>query len=207
MSQADSSTEAASADGAGGQEEQEGQWLLQARDDAAGKAAGLACAAGASGASSARTDDDPFTQAVDWWSLTPQERLEELGELRIFVARLMVAYELDSTFIPPCWEKHEGYIRFLDALHRSYLDATHPAQTGEALMGWHHNYQFVREVLTALSKQLPCTSATHHPFQAPAWATSVVNEGKEGEEWQARQEEAMGAYRDQAVAAAVVSGV
>ena len=100
MSQDDSSTEADSADsadGAGGQDEQVGQWLLQALDDAAGKAAGLAGAAGTSGTSSARTADDPFTQAVDWWSLTPQERLEELGELRIFVARLMVAYELDST--------------------------------------------------------------------------------------------------------------
>lgn len=202
MSQDDSSTETASADsadGAGGQDEQVGQWLLQALDDAAGKAAGAA--------GGARTADDPFTQAVDWWSLSAEERLTELGELRIFVARLMVAYELDSTFIPPCWEKHEGYIRFLDALHRSYLDATHPAQTGEALMGWHHNYQFVRDELAACSKQLSCTSLTHHPFQAPAWATAIVNDGKDGHEWQARQEEVMVAYRGQAVAAAVESGV
>ena len=44
MSQDNSSTEptgADSADGTGGQDEQEGQWLLQALDDAAGKAAGL----------------------------------------------------------------------------------------------------------------------------------------------------------------------
>lgn len=188
MSQ-DSSTEVPSSAG------EDGQWLLKALDDATGTAAG-----------GGRTADDPFTQAVDWWSLSAEERLKELGELRIFVAKLVVAYELDSTFIPPCWEKHEGYVRFLDALHRSYLDATHPAQTGEALMGWHHNYQFVREALEACSKQLPCTSATHHPFQAPAWATAIVNEGKEGKEWQARQEEAMGAYRDQVVEAAVASG-
>lgn len=199
MSQDESSTEASGAEGAGGQDEQVGQWLLQALDEAAGKAAGTA--------GGARTADDPFTQAVDWWSLSAEERVAELGELRIFVARLMVAYELDSTFIPPCWEKHEGYIRFLDALHRSYLDATHPAQTGEALMGWHHNYQFVREALAACSKQLSCTSLTHHPFQAPAWATAIVNDGKDGHEWQARQEEVMVAYRGQAVAAAVESGV
>ena len=195
MSQDESSTEASGAEGAGGQDEQVGQWLLQALDEAAGKAAGTA--------GGARTADDPFTQAVDWWSLSAEERLTELGELRIFVARLMVAYELDSTFIPPCWEKHEGYIRFLDALHRSYLDATHPAQTGEALMGWHHNYQFVREALAACSKQLSCTSLTHHPFQA----TAIGNDGKDGHEWQARQEEVMVAYRGQAVAAAVESGV
>lgn len=193
MSQ-DSSTETPSSAG------EDEQWLLKALDGAVGKAVGAAAGGG-------RTADDPFTQAVDWWSLSAEERLKELGDLRIFVAKLVVAYELDSTFIPPCWEKHEGYVRFLDALHRSYLDATHPAQTGEALMGWHHNYQFVRDELTARSKQLPCTSVTHHPVQAPAWATAVVNEGKEGEEWQARQEEAMGAYRDQVVEAAVASGV
>ena len=44
-------------------------------------------------------------------------------------------------------------------------------------------------------------------FQAPAWATAIVNDGKDGHEWQARQEEAMVAYRGQAVAAAVESGV
>lgn len=180
--------------------DEDGQWLLKALDDAMGKAADAA-------AGGSRTADDPFTQAIDWWSLSAEERLKELGELRIFVAKLVVAYELDSTVIPPCWEKHEGYIRFLDALHRSYLDATHPAQTGEALMGWQHNYRFVCDELTTRSKQLPCTSAKHHPFQAPAWATAIVNDGKDGHEWQARQEEAMGAYRDQAVAAAVASGV
>ena len=164
--------------------------LLQAADNAAGRKA-----------------DDPFTSAVDWWTMTAEERLNELGELRIFVARLVVAYELDSTFIPPCWEKHEGYIRFLDALHRSYRDATHPAQTGEALMGWHHNYQFVRDELMMRSKQLTCSTIMHHPFRAPAWAAEIVDEGEDSLEWRRRQEEAMGAYRDQAVAAAVAAGV
>ena len=90
MSQ-DSSTETPSSAG------EDEQWLLKALDDAVGKAVGAAAGGG-------RTADDPFTQAVDWWSLSTEERLKELGDLRIFVAKLVVAYELDSTFIPPCWE-------------------------------------------------------------------------------------------------------
>lgn len=74
-------------------------------------------------------------------------------------------------------------------------------------MGWHHNYQFVRDELMMRSKQLSCSTIMHHPFRAPAWAAEIVDEGEDSLEWRRRQEEAMGAYREQAVAAAVAAGV
>ena len=92
-------------------------------------------------------DDVPFAPTIDWWSLTGAERLEELGNLRTFVARLVVDYNLDAGTVPQCWEQHEWAIRILDALYRSYLIATHPTQIGEALVGWHHNLVFACELL------------------------------------------------------------
>lgn len=146
----------------------------------------------------------PFAETIDWTTLSPEERLEELGDLRGFVARLVSDYELDGGSVPPCWEKHEWAIRVLDALYRSYLIATHPVQSGEALIGWHHNFVFARDLLReGFSGQ--CTASGHVPARTQAWALDIVAGGKDSKEWQARQVEAVAAYRAQAGAAAVAA--
>lgn len=152
----------------------------------------------------ANGDDTPFAPTIDWWTLNPEERIEELGDLRGFVAKLVMAYELDAGVIPPCWEQHEWAIHILDALHRSYSIATHPTQVGEALFGWHHNFiaarDFLREGFTG-----SCTASEHVPARPQAWAADIVTEGKDSQEWVKRQEEAMAAYRTEAGAAAVAA--
>ena len=152
----------------------------------------------------ANGDDVPFAPTIDWWSLSAEERLKELGELRIFVARLVVAYELDAGTIPPCWEQHEWAIRVLDALRRSYLIATHPTQSGEALVGWHHNYVLARDLLREIFTG-SCTASDHVPAHSQAWAAAIVAGGKDNQEWIRRHKEAMAAYRTEAEAAAVAA--
>lgn len=152
----------------------------------------------------ANGEDAPFAPTIDWWTLPDDERLEELGELRIFVARLVTDYELDAGVIPPCWEKHEWAIRVLDALHRSYLIATHPTQVGEALIGWHNNYVFARDLLREAFTG-SCTASGHVPARTQAWAADIVAGGKDSLEWSRRHEEAMAAYRTEAEAAAVAA--
>ena len=152
----------------------------------------------------ANGDDIPFAPTIDWWALTPQERLDELGPLRVFVARLVVDYELGAGVIPPCWEKHEWVVRVLDALHRSYLIATHPVQPGEALIGWHHNFVFVRDLLREAFTG-SCTASGHVPARSQSWAADIVAGGKDSQEWIRRQGEAMAAYRTEAEAAAVAA--
>ena len=146
-------------------------------------------------------DEVPFAPTIDWWALTPQERLEELGNLRAFVARLVVTYELDASTVPQCWEQHEWAIRILDALYRSYLIATHPTQIGEALVGWHHNLVFACELLRE-GFTGSCTASEHVPARPQPWAANIVAGGKDSQEWNRRQEEAMVAYRTGAGAAA-----
>ncbi|CED91282.1 hypothetical protein [Actinomyces succiniciruminis] len=142
--------------------------------------------------------DVPFAPTVDWWAMTPDERLETLGELRIWVAKLIVAYGHRSVgSIPRCWEQHEGAVRLLDALHRSYLIATHPAQVGEALIGWHHNLTYVREELRTLFGGCACTDTHHAPLTPPSWATDMAEAGKDSDTWQACQDRALAAYRQQ----------
>ncbi|OMG10484.1 hypothetical protein [Actinomyces naeslundii] len=152
----------------------------------------------------ANGDDIPFAPTIDWWALTPQERLEELGQLRVFVARLVVDYELESGVIPPCWERHEWVIRVLDALYRSYLIATHPVQPGEALIGWHHNFVFVRDLLREAFTG-SCTASGHVPARSQSWAADIVAGDKDSLEWIRRHREAMAAYRTEAEAAAVAA--
>lgn len=150
----------------------------------------------------ANGDDVPFAPTIDWWNLPGDERLEQLGELRIFVARLVTDYELGAGTIPPCWEKHEWVIRVLDALYRSYLIATHPTQSGEALVGWHHNYVFACGLLREAFAG-SCTASEHVPARTQVWATDIVAGGKDSREWIRRHEEAMAVYRTEAGAAAV----
>lgn len=149
-------------------------------------------------------DEVPFAPTIDWWALTPQERLEELGNLRAFVARLVVTYELDASTVPQCWEQHEWAIRILDALYRSYLIATHPTQIGEALVGWHHNLVFACELLRE-GFTGSCTASEHVPARPQPWAANIVAGGKDSQEWNRRQEEAMIAYRTEAGAAAAAA--
>ena len=149
-------------------------------------------------------DEVPFAPTIDWWALTPQERLEELGNLRAFVARLVVTYELDAGTVPRCWEQHEWAVRILDALYRSYLIATHPTQIGEALVGWHHNLVFACELLRE-GFTGSCTASEHVPARPQPWAADIVTEGKDSQEWSRRQEEAMAAYRTEAGAAVVAA--
>lgn len=149
-------------------------------------------------------DDVPFAPTIDWWSLTGAERLEELGNLRTFVARLVVDYNLDAGTVPQCWEQHEWAIRILDALYRSYLIATHPTQIGEALVGWHHNLVFACELLREMFTG-SCTASEHVPARPQAWAADIVAGGKDSQEWSRRHKEAMAAYRTEAGAAAVAA--
>ncbi|WP_052375320.1 hypothetical protein [Actinomyces israelii] len=136
--------------------------------------------------------DTPFAPTVDWWAMRDAERVKTLEELRVFVARLVVVYRLD---VPPCWERHEGAVRLLDALHRSYLIAVHPTQVGEALIGWHQNYAFIREELHAYFAGQACSPTTHVRPRPPAWAADINEGGRSSETWRAGQEEAVAAYR------------
>ena len=154
--------------------------------------------------SEANGDDIPFAPTIDWWNLTGAERLEELGNLRMFVARLVVDYNLDAGTIPPCWEQHEWAIRILDSLFRSYLIATHPTQIGEALVGWHHNLVFSCELLRELFTG-SCTASEHVPARPQRWAADIISGSKDSPEWSRRHKEAMAAYRTAAGAAAVAA--
>ncbi len=154
--------------------------------------------------SEANRDDIPFAPTIDWWNLTGAERLEELGNLRMFVARLVVDYNLDAGTIPPCWEQHEWAIRILDSLFRSYLIATHPTQIGEALVGWHHNLVFSCELLRELFTG-SCTASEHVPARPQRWAADIISGSKDSPEWSRRHKEAMAAYRTAAGAAAVAA--
>lgn len=145
----------------------------------------------------------PFAPSVDWWEMDPADRVDTLGELRIFVARLVTAYGHQMTgAIPACWEQHEGAVRLLDALHRSYLVATHPAQVGEALIGWHHNLTYIRGELQTLFGMEACTDDHHAPMSVPQWAADIDADGKESQTWQARQAEALAAYEREVAARA-----
>lgn len=117
------------------------------------------------------------TQAVDWWALSPAARTMILEPLRRWVAELVAAYDLDSRTIPSCWEEHEGAVRLLDALHRSYLLATDPRQDGEAAVGWHHNLDFVRGQLRLLFSTCGCSQEGGHvQAHVPAWAKRILEE-------------------------------
>lgn len=117
------------------------------------------------------------THAVDWWALSPAARTVVLEPLRRWVARLVAAYDLDSRTVPSCWEEHEGAVRLLDALHRSYLLAADSHQDGEALVGWHHNLDFVRGQLRVLFSTCGCSQEGGHvPAHVPAWAQKIIEE-------------------------------
>lgn len=144
----------------------------------------------------------PFAPTVDWWSISPAERLRILEDLRVFVARVIVTYgHRGLGSIPRCWEQHEGAVRLLDALHRSYLIATHPNQVGEALIGWHHNLTYVRDELKSMFSLAACTDSHHQAFSVPQWAAEMNEQGKDAQAWKQDQEAALSAYRQQAVAA------
>lgn len=148
----------------------------------------------------------PFAPTVDWWALEPADRLRTLGELRVWVARLVVAYDLDARTVPPCWERHEGAVRLLDALHRSYLVAIHPTQVGEALVGWHHNLRFVCDELRATFVSGSCSASRHVEPRPQRWAADIDAGGQDSEEWKKQQEAALEAYRRAVEAAAASAG-
>ncbi|WP_139738213.1 hypothetical protein [Actinomyces wuliandei] len=138
--------------------------------------------------------------AIDWWALTPAQRLHELGRLRLFVGRLVTAYTLPSTIVPPCWELHEDAVRLLDALHRSYRTATLPGQTGDALISFHRDLALVRDELRTSFARYPC--ADHHDdhvYQASAqdWAADIATHGKASTTWRRAQAQAWAAYHHQ----------
>lgn len=157
-------------------------------DQVAAELAGLAAGDGGGA-------DAPFCPTVDWWAMTPAARVEALDELRVFVARLVVAYGSRAGSIPRCWERHEGAVRILDALYRSYLIAIHPAQVGEALMGWHHNLIEARDELRALFAAEGCTDDYHNMIPAPAWAREIAENGKDSQAWTEAHEAAIQDYR------------
>lgn len=67
---------------------------------------------------------------INWATIDPEARLLAIEELSVFVADQVLAFpHLDHRLIPPCWYKHDAYVRVLGAAKGAY-DGYHSDKGG-----------------------------------------------------------------------------
>lgn len=173
-------------------------WDVDDDQDVAGDGDGAGAGEGGAGGDGEGGGAGRASAVVDWWALSPADRLAELDDLRLFVGRLVAVFRWDEGVVPPCWERHEAAVRMLDALRCSYAAATGPASGGFAATMWLRDLAFVRDELRGVFRSSSCRGSHNEAVWAAgaqAWALDVSERGRESDTWRRGRAEAVEEYR------------
>lgn len=118
---------------------------------------------------------------VDWIGLSIHEWGEEIGRLRLWVARIVTEWALPSSVVLPCWEQHGALVQLLGALRDSYDTLYHEMQPGTGSVDWQRYWAWGRSELASITGGMRCTATEHRPDKLQDWARSVAEEGEASE--------------------------
>ena len=126
---------------------------------------------------------DPFDRTfgqlrgpIHWPSLTAQEAVSRMSELRDWVRLLVTRFGLEPRTLPPCWARHPAMVEILSALRdherASYADTAPPT----AGMDWLRALREAHLLLAETGARTQCTAQAHRDQASPPWATSNLRE-------------------------------
>jgi hypothetical protein len=117
------------------------------------------------------TDDDLEQAAAaaaaptHWPALGDEELIQAVGDLRVWVDRLVERFALDVRTVPPCWDRHNTMVEALSALRDyergCYAETASPSGGVDFIRALREISQFLREA----AAQTQCSAREHRPDQ------------------------------------------
>lgn len=111
-----------------------------------------------------------FESPINWWTLSPIDRIETLSVLSVWVPELVSRYELADAVVPPCWFQHEPMVQEMLALYQ-YRNQQQvlPAAPPGAMLDFHAQFQLFLSRMRFWVGQSGCNVAEHFEHALQHW--------------------------------------